>query len=100
MSIENLILRRKSELDLTNNDIATRMTASIGEKVSPESIGHYFTGTAGIPLEKIGPFLEAIGLKVVRSDETLVSPDKLAALQTLAKEALHIQGGDSRRSKR
>lgn len=100
MNIENLIHRRKSELDLSNGDIAALMTAALGEKVSPESVGHYFTGAAGIPIEKVGTFIEALGLKIVRSDEMLISPDKLAALQTLAKEALHIQGGDSRRSKR
>lgn len=100
MNIETLILRRKSELDLTNGDIATKMTAAIGEKVSSESIGHYFTGTAGIPIEKIGPFLGALGLRVVRDDEVSISREKLKVLSALAIEALHLQDGDSRQRKR
>lgn len=100
MNIENLILRRKTELDLTNSEIAGAMSASGGDKISPEAVGHYFTGEAGVPIRRIGPFLTALGLKVIREDEKTVSTDKLAALNVLALEALHIQGRDSRRSLR
>lgn len=101
MQIETLIHRRKSELDLTNSKIAGTMAAlSGGEKISPEAVGHYFTGEAGVPIDRIGPFLGALGLRVVRDDEVSVSREKLKVLSTLAIEALHLQDGDLRQRKR
>lgn len=100
MNIENLIHRRKAERDLSNSAIAGAMSTDLGERVSPESVGHYFTGNAGIPIDKLGAFLSGLGLKVVREEEVLVSSEKLSALLTLAKEALHVQGGDSRAVRR
>lgn len=100
--LENTILRRKAERDLTNSAIANAMTATTGDRVSPESVGHYFTGNAGIPIEKLGPFLQSMGLKIVREEEVYVSQEKFQALTVFAKEAINVlaAGGDARKSKR
>jgi hypothetical protein len=99
--IENLIHRRKAEKDLSNGAIAKAMAAA-GEQTSPEAVGHYFTGTSGIPLEKLGAFLNSLGLKVVREEEIFLSPGKYQALAELAKEAVTVlaAGGDARKSRR
>ncbi len=85
---ENQIHQQRAKRNLRNEDIAALMAAELGENVSPESVGHYFTENSGIKIGKIGAFLRSLGLKVVQEDAICVTPDKLAALKTLAAEAL------------
>lgn len=86
--LENQLHRQRAQLDLTNKDIAQRMSGYLGESVSPEAVGHYFSKNAGVPLDKIGALMHALELKVVHGTDICVTPDKLAALKTLAAEAL------------
>lgn len=91
--LENQIHRQRAQLDLSNKEIAARMSAYIGESVSPEAVGHYFTKNAGVPLDKIGALMHALELKVVHASDVCVTPDKLNALKTLAVEALTAKCG-------
>lgn len=86
----NLIHKQKSRLDLTNEAIARAMSGHLGESVSKESVGHYFTHNSGVPLEKLGAFLNSLGLKVVEKNSPDITLAKLRALEVLAREALSL----------
>lgn len=79
----NLIHKQKSELDLTNERIADRMTAD-GIKVSGDAVQKYFGAGGGVPLDNLGAFLRALGLKVVTTDTPDISPKEFEALKLFA----------------
>ena len=85
--IENLHAVKARE-DLTNEDIARRMSTYLGEPVDQNTVGNWFRGTAGVPLEKLGALLHAFGLTAVSRDSVIVEPEKYKALKVFAREAL------------
>lgn len=71
----NLIHRKKSEKDLTNQDIAKAMQGQ-SVQVSADMVQKYFSGSSGVPLENLGPFLRALGLKVVDINCPEIDPEE------------------------
>ena len=88
LNVENLIYSQKGRLDLSNADIAKKMSVVLNENLSPERVGHYFSGNSGIPLANIQAFLNAIGLKIVHADEICLTPSVYNALKTFSKQGL------------
>jgi hypothetical protein len=78
------LLERKARLELTNETIAARMSAVKGTPVSKQSVGHYFSGETGIPLENIGALLHALELKYVDITDICVPKDEHDAMETMA----------------
>lgn len=73
---------------MRNEDIAKSMTSYLGESVSKEAVGHYFTGNSGVPIEKIGALLNALGLKVVSQESHEITAEELSALKLFAQKGL------------
>ncbi len=85
-SVEALI--RKQVAQLSQETVAGRAD------MKPCTVSRILSGAQGVPLEKIGIFLSAVGLEVMANDgdEVLVQRDRLRALTLLAKSAL--EGGE------
>lgn len=79
----NLIHRQKSGLDLTNEKIAEKMRGA-GVQVTGDAVQKWFVSSSGVPLENLGPFLRALGLKVVPMEMPEVSGNEYSALKLLA----------------
>lgn len=92
--VTNLIHRQKSELDLTNDKIAERMRGD-GIQVTGDAVQKYFGSSTGVPLDSLGSFLRALGLKVVPSGAPDVSPEEFKALKMFAGKYL-TAGEDER----
>lgn len=92
--VSNLIHRQKSELDLTNEKIAERMRGE-GIQVTGDAVQKYFGSSSGIPLDSLGSFLKALGLKVVPRDAPDVSAEEFKALKMFAGKYL-TAGEDER----
>lgn len=84
----NFIHLKKSKNDLTNADISKHMTAK-GTQVSGDMVQKYFSGGAGVPIENLGPFLSALGLKVVDSKNPDVDAEEFKALKMFAGKYLN-----------
>lgn len=93
--VENLIHRRRAELKLTQEDIAEKMTGYLGEPIQGGSVGQYLTGYTGVPLEKIGAFLCALGLKVVNENEICLTPDIYNGLNAFARK--YLEGTEAKK---
>ena len=92
-NVENLMHRRRAELKLTQDDIAAKMSGYLGEKILGGSVGQYLTGYTGVPIDKIGAFLDALGLKVVNNDAICLSPDIYNGLNAFARKYLEKTEG-------
>lgn len=90
---ENTIHRQKSVLDLSNDDIATRMTAA-GQKVSGDMVQKIFSGNAGVTVDKIGAFLGSLGLRVVSADDVVIPVKEHDALRLFAIKGLDRKPGE------
>lgn len=79
----NLIHKQKSELDLKNKDISNKMQGE-GVHVGEDMVGKYFSGSSGVPIDNLGAFLRALGLKVVEANHPDMSAEEIQALRLLA----------------
>ncbi len=84
----NLIHRKKSESDLNNDGISKAMTAR-GTAVSGDMVQKYFSGSSGVPVDNLGAFLHALGLKVVDENSPDISPEEYTALKLFAGKHLN-----------
>ena len=84
---ENKIYVRKSERDLTNKDIANSMTAN-GCQISPEQVGHIFSGNSGVTLDKLDALLNSLGLMVVCNNSVCLPKDEHESLAKWAMKYL------------
>lgn len=91
VDLQSRILSCKAKKDLTNDEIAHRMGALLHKPVSGDSVQKYFSNAAGIPLDNLGAFLTAMGLKVVSEDQEVISSEKLKALKLFALESLRSE---------
>lgn len=83
--LHNRILNIRAEDDLTNDEIAKRMSAAYGDHITHDSVAKYFSAQAsGIPIDKIESFLAAFGLKVVASDDVCVPEEQYNAMLVFA----------------
>ena len=86
-TIENMIHRQKSQLDLKNEAIAELMQRA-GHQVSGSQIQKIFSGESGITVDKIGAFLQALGLRVIGTDDKVMPHAEYQALAVFARKAL------------
>lgn len=84
----NLLHHKKAVLDLRNDDIARRMSSFLEDKVSEDSVQRYFSSGSGIPIEKLGAFLDALNLKVADKNAITVEPKEYDALKLFAVKGL------------
>lgn len=81
---------------LIRNRIAQLQQETVANRANMKActVSRILSGAQGVPLEKIGIFLSAVGLEVVANDgdEVMVPRDRLRALTLLAKSAL--EGGE------
>lgn len=87
----NIIHRQKSWLDLTNEKIAERMRGD-GIQVTGDAVQKYFGAGSGVPLDNLGSFLRALGLKVVTVDTPDIGPEEFKALKMFAGK--YLTGND------
>lgn len=88
----NLIHRQKSGLDLTNEKIAERMRGD-GVQVMGDAVQKYFAASSGVPLDNLGSFLLALGLKVVPAEMPELSLAEYQALKMFA--VRHLTANDA-----
>lgn len=88
MSAENIVFNKKGRLDLTNEKLAEKMSGVLGEKISKEGVGHYFTDSAGVPLKKWDALLKALKLKLVDEEVICLTPEEFAAYQLFARRGV------------
>lgn len=86
---ENLIRNRKNERDLTNKDIANSMTAN-GCQISPEQVGHIFSGNSGVTLDKLETLLSSLGLMIVCNNSVCLPKDEHESLAKWAMKYLQL----------
>jgi len=86
---ENLIHNRKAERDLTNRDIANAMTAG-GCSISPEQVGHIFTGNSGVTLDKLDALLQSLGLMIACGNSVCLPKDEHEAMAKFARKYLQL----------
>src|SRR3954466_12973325 len=86
---ENKIYIRKSERDLTNKDIANSMTAN-GCQISPEQVGHIFSGNSGVTLDKLDALLHSLGLRVECENSVCLPKDEHESLAKWAMKYLQL----------
>lgn len=82
-SLEGLILRRLAAVK--NSTVAAAIRHDEGH------VSRIASGERGLRLAELGPFMAALGLRVVECDNAQVSTlpsDELAALRVLARKAL------------
>lgn len=65
---------RKAQLDRKNREIAQKMT-KFGYKTSEDSVGTYYSGQAGIPIEKFSAFAYAHDFKLVDKHARVIDSD-------------------------
>jgi len=65
---------RKSQLDLKHKEIADKMT-KFGKNTSPDSVQTYFSGGAGVPIDKISAVLYGLDLQVVDKNVSVMPSD-------------------------
>jgi hypothetical protein len=86
---ENFIRNRKNDGDLTNKDIANSMCAS-GCQISPEQVGHIFSGNSGVTLDKLDALLNSLGLMIVCNNSVCLPKDEHESLAKWAMKYLQM----------
>lgn len=81
MNLETRLLRLRK----TNEEVA----AAMGD-TSAKAVNHYYTGTTGVPMPKIEPFLRAHGLKVVTGGAITTDPEEYKALVMAASRYVQV----------
>lgn len=94
INLDGSLVAQKNELKLDYKDIATRMSGYIGVPVSAESVAHYFARNSGIPMEKLGAFLNALEFKVVGIAQRCIPEEEHKTLRYLARKGFDALGDD------
>ena len=76
---------RNTEL-MIHRHLAGHTAKAVSEAIGGDEtlISRFKSGERGLRIEQIGPFLEAVGLKLVANDEVTVDPKYLESLRNLA----------------
>lgn len=87
--IHNRILNIRAEENLSNEEIAKRMTTVYGDQIKHDSVAKYFSAQAsGIPIDKLEAFLAAFGLKVVENNDVCVPEGQYEAMLVFAEKGM------------